>query len=261
MVNAEEELKLLENSVRDVIALVLSKKFGADWINSLRITSERIQKWRERKEAEETRLRGVPLETRLIYYADFYDLSNIIDKHWDDDLRDVFQDKKNTMFFLKEAEKFRDPHAHRRELFDYQKHLIKGISGEIRTRIMMYRGKGENPDNYFPVIEAANDSIGNGVTNPGYARIVVSEKVMRVGDSVEIICYSSDPMGGELLYSIAKQRMGFIWRKENKSTVTFKREDIGRICDIHVYVKSDRRFHAYGEFDEYVSFRYVVIPA
>lgn len=259
MIDVETELKILENSVRDIITFVLTKRFGPDWIKDLNISADRIQRWRDRRSVEESRLKGNILEARLIYYSDFYDLQNIIDKHWDDGFLDVFQDKKTVSIFLKEAEKLRDPNAHRRELFDYQKHLIKGISGELRTRIMKYRGKKENPDDFFPVVEAVTDSLGISISNPGYAQCIQSGKVLKVGDTVEIIAFSTDPLGGEIEYSI--DRIGHNnWSKSNKATITFEKSDIGRCCDIQIKVKSTRDFHAYGDFDDYAEIRYVVLP-
>jgi hypothetical protein len=259
MINIEEELKILENSVRDIITFVLTKHFGQNWIDSIKISPDRISKWKVRQSDEEARLKGNVLEARLIYYSDFYDLKNIIDKHWDDGFVEVFQDKKTVKLFLEEAEKLRDPNAHRRELFEYQKHLIKGISGELRTRIMKYRGKKVNPDDFFPVVEAVTDSLGNSISNSVYAQIIQSCKVLKIGDTVEIIAYSTDPLGGAVEYSISRisERS---WTKNNKVTITFERADIGRSCDIQIMVRSERDFHAYGEFDDYVAIRYIVLP-
>ncbi|OKS86003.1 hypothetical protein [Mucilaginibacter polytrichastri] len=255
----EEELKILENSVRDILNLVLFNKHGTNWEDFLKISPDRVENWKKRKDVEIARFKGVALETRLLYYSDFYDLKNIIDKHWDDGLVNVFQEKKSTLLFLEEAEKFRDPNAHRRELFEYQKHLIKGISGELRIRIMKFRGKRQNPDGFFPVIEAVKDSLGNGASNTVYAQQIITNQIIKVGDSIEIIGYSSDPLGGDIEYSI--ERIGKKnWSLENKKVINFTVSDIGKACDIQVMVRSKRDYHAYSSFDDYVDFRYLVIP-
>jgi hypothetical protein len=259
MIDAETELKILENSIRDIISFVLSKKLGANWLEQLKVTPDRFSKWKERQACEEARFKGNVLEPRLIYYSDFYDLKTIIDKHWDSGLSDVFQDKKTMLAFLEEAEKLRDPNAHRRELFEYQRHLLKGISGELRMRIMKYRGKKEDPDDFFPVVEAVTDSLGNIISNSVYAQTIVSKAVLKVGDTVEILAFSTDPLGGMIEYSIS--RIGqTLWTTANKATITFQKSDIGRCCDIQIKVKSTRDFHAYSNFDDYVSIRYVVLP-
>ncbi|TAE24576.1 MAG: hypothetical protein EAZ91_20155 [Cytophagales bacterium] len=260
MIDLDEELRVLENSIRDIISFVLLKVYGPQWVDKLKVSEGRLEHWKENYSKEHDRLKGSPLESRLIYYSEFYDLCSIIDKHWDNGFSEVFQDKKPVLVFLKVAEKFRNPDAHSRELFEYQKHLIKGISGELRTQIMKYRGKRENPDDYFPVIEAVIDSLGNSISNPVYAQMIQSSQVCKVGDMVEIIAHSIDPLGGDLDYSI--DRIGRkSWAKNNKSTIVFEKSDIGKCCDIQIMIKTKRDHHAYSSFDDYVQIRYVVLPS
>ncbi|KAB1064734.1 hypothetical protein [Salibacter halophilus] len=260
MVDVEEELKILENSVRDIITFVLKKSLGDNWVSNLKISESRIGKWKERQVIEEKRLRSTFLDNRLIYYSDFYDLKGIIIKHWDDGLDSVFRDKKLITALLSLIEKYRDAHAHRRELFDYQKYLIKGISGEIRTTIMQYRGKKEDSEDFFPRIEAANDSLGNSISNPTYSQIIVNDGTVRVGEEIELKAYSTDPLGDKIEFSI--ERIGEEnWSESNKRKLTFKHDDIGKTCDIQIKIKSKKDYHAYGDFDDFIQFRYVVIPS
>lgn len=156
--------------------------------------------------------------------------------------------------------KLRDPNAHRRELKEYQKHLVLGISGELRTRIMKYRGKRKNVDDYFPVIEAVTDSLGNQASNTRYAQHITAAQQVRVGDEVEIRVFSTDPLGDNLEYSIA--RIGQQdWGARNWQIIRFVEADIGKVCDINVMVRSTRSYHAYSDFDDYVMYRYIVLPA
>lgn len=258
MVDAERELKLLENSLRDFIEFVLSKVYGFDWIDQMNVSSSRLETWRERKEVETKRLTGEALEDRLLYYADFYDIQTIISKNWDQ-FHKAFGKKKELEVLLSELEKLRDPNAHRRELKTYQKHLVIGISGEIRTRIMKYRGKKEDADDYFPIIEAVADSMGNKASNTSYAQPIQSIVSVRAGDEVEIMVFSTDPLGGELEYSIC--RIGETqWQDSNSKMIVFSEKDIGRCCDINVMLRSKRSHHAYSDFDDYVMYRYEVLP-
>lgn len=259
MIDAERELKLLENSLRDFIEFVLSKKYGPNWIGEMKIPSSRVASWKARKDVEAKRLTGEALEDRLLYYANLYDIQTIISKNWDH-FHAALGKKKEIEVLLSEVEKLRDPNAHRRELKKYQRYLIAGISGEIRTRIMKYRGKKEDADDYFPVIEAVADSLGNNASNTSYAQHIVSKVSVRVGDEVEIKVFSTDPLGGELEYSIS--RIGAKrWNESNNRTIVFSEEDIGRCCDINVMVRSKRSYYAYSDFDDYVMYRYEVLPA
>lgn len=260
VLDISKELTLVENSIRDFLEFVFVRKYGSGWIDSIKISEDRKKRWLERQEVENKRLSGSALESRILYYADFYDLKNLIAKNWDGEVQQAFKDKKTVDIFLTELEKLRDPNAHRRDLLEYQKHLILGISGELRTRIMKFRGKKEDADDYFPVIEAASDSLGNNVANPKYAQMIVSSETVRVGDEIELSGYSTDPLGEELQYSIA--RIGSKnWSNKNSRTITFIQSDIGRCCDIQICVKTNRDYHAYTNFDDYVEFRYNVLPS
>jgi len=67
-IDVTQALKDTENALRDFIASVLSKKFGANWIEQSGVTAEKIKKWQERKAIEEKRQKFGVVEERLIYY-------------------------------------------------------------------------------------------------------------------------------------------------------------------------------------------------
>jgi hypothetical protein len=73
-----QALRDTENSLRDFIAVVLRAKLGESWLENCGISSERLEKWKERKAEEEKRQESGVVEQRLIYYADFYDLRTIL---------------------------------------------------------------------------------------------------------------------------------------------------------------------------------------
>jgi len=258
--DVESEIKNLENSLRDFIEFTLRRRFGDNWVNSLKVSADRVAGWRERQTTEQKRLTTDALESRLLYYADFYDLKTIISKHWDDGFAAAFGDKKTIEVMLTEMEKLRDPHAHRRELHGYQKHLIIGVSGELRTRIMKSRGKRVSPADYFPLIEAVADSLGNRASNTAYAQTICASTPVRVGDQVEIQAFSTDPLGGGVEFSIARINHKE-WSRSNARIICFVESDIGRACDINVMVRSERAYHAYSDFDDYVMLRYTVLPS
>ncbi|EKS9915571.1 MULTISPECIES: Swt1 family HEPN domain-containing protein [Burkholderia] len=259
-IDAETELKLLENSMRDVIQIVLKNKFGPQWLNNLKVSPERVERWRERLETEKKRLPGKALDGRLLYYSDFYDINTIIKKHWSDGFSDVFGDLKTIEIFLGQMEKLRDPNAHRRELTNHQKCLIAGISGELRIQIMQYRGRGENVDSYFAVIEAIKDNLGNSYPCPHGGNMVIAEQILRVGDTIEFHVTSTDPNGGQLEYSIARTGKPEDWQKENHKTITLTEEHIGKFCDFSIRIRTDKPYTALNGYDDIVSFRYTVLP-
>ena len=199
-----QSLKDAENSLRDFISSVLSQSHGADWVDKCGVSPERIAVWKERKVSEGKRQESGVVDERLIYYADFYDLKTILKKHWSNEFSTALGDWKTFEVLLTELEKLRDPDAHRRELLQHQKHLVIGICGEIRSRIIRYRSRKETTDDCFPRIESARDSLGNIWTPEREALpVVVTKMSLRPGDSIEYIVTASDPEGLTLEYSIS----------------------------------------------------------
>ena len=115
-----QALKDTENALRDFIADMLSKSFGQGWEEKCGVSADRVEKWRERKKVEATRQETGVVDERLLYYADFYDLKNILKKHWSAIFSPALGDLKTFDVWLSELEKLRDPDAHRRELLPHQ---------------------------------------------------------------------------------------------------------------------------------------------
>ncbi len=254
-----QSLKDTENSLRDFISLVLQEQLGDSWVEKCGISSGRLDKWKERKVAEEKRQKSGVVEQRLIYYADFYDLSTILKKNWPGAFSDALGEWKTTEAWLGELEKLRDPDAHRRELLPHQKHLILGISGEIRTRLIRYRSKQETSDDYYyPKIESARDSIGNIRT---YGKAVDSNTGMslRVGDLIEFVITATDPMGEPLQYAIYKSFLTQ-WQDSNVIQLTIREKDIQKRFSVILVIKSRRKYHAEQEYDDTAIFEYEVLP-
>jgi hypothetical protein len=257
-----QSLKDTENSLRDFIAQVLRKKFGDTWVEECGVTDERIQHWRDRKLAEEQRQESGVVEERLIYYADFYDLRTILEKHWSE-FEDALGALKTMRVLLSELEKLRDPDAHRRELLPHQKHLALGIAGEIRTRLIRYRSKQETSEDYFPRIECARDSLGNIWTlNYPSPIALVTGMTLRVADTVDFVITATDPLGAELEYSINVNRGDLSdWQKSNTVSLTISNAHVGRDVLITLFVRSPRNFHAKTlGYDHNITFVYDILP-
>jgi hypothetical protein len=144
-----QALKDAENALRDFIILTLQEAYGSGWETKSGVSDERITHWRERKKTEEKRQESGVVEERLLYYADFYDLKTILQKHWSSSFSKALGDWKTMDVYLSELEKLRDPDAHRRELLPHQQNLAIGIAGEIRTRITRFRSKKETNEDFF----------------------------------------------------------------------------------------------------------------
>lgn len=249
-------LKDTENSLRDFIAAVLEDKLGDNWVLNCGVSEGRLKNWTDRRTVEAKRQTSATVEERLIYYADFYDLTTILHKNWSGEFSQAFGDWKTMEVMLNILEKYRDPDAHRRELLPHQKHLIAGISGEIRNKIVRYRSKKETSDDYFPRIESVRDNLGNIWVPPNF-QSVVTNHTLRVGDLLEFVVTATDPEGGELEYGL-----GFYnWQKSSILTLELEHKHISKELHINILIRSTRDYHAFDiGYDDGVIFTYAVLP-
>jgi len=260
--NVDQALREVENTLRDFIANALEKRFGSDWINNSGVSQDRIRNWRERKETEVKRQEAGAVEERLLYYADFYDLSAILKKHWSDEavgFSKALGKWKTIDVFLNELEKLRDPNAHQRELLPHQKYLILGISGEIRNRLIRYRSKMETSEDYYPRLESVRDNLGN-VWMPPLPALLTGDR-LRVGDTLEFIVSATDPLGETLSYKIRRAYGdNDNWQEDNVLRLTMTPQDVRNDFKVLIYMRSPRPYHARGSWDDDVIFRYEVMP-
>jgi hypothetical protein len=258
--DASQALADAENSLRDFIASVLVEMFGSDWLETCGVTPERIAKWRERKVVEEKKQVAGVVEERLIYYADFYDLRSILKTHWNGPFSEALGEYKVFDVLLGQLENLRDPVAHRRELLPHQKSLAIGISGEIRGRIVRYRGKRDTVDDAFPRIESARDSLGNIVTAPIPLNTVITGMVLRPNDQIDYVVTASDPEDLPLEYGINVPGQEEQWQKENTFSIRIDESHIRKTFVIELMIRSPRSYHARGKIDDKAEFYYSVIP-
>jgi hypothetical protein len=257
-VDATQALKDTENSLRDFIASVLQTKLGSNWEETCGVSEARLVHWRQRKIDEENRQEAGVVEERLIYYADFYDLKTILEKHWSY-FSVALGDWKTMRVWLSELEKLRDPDAHRRELLPHQKNLVLGIAGEIRTRLIRYRSKQETSEDYFPRIESARDSLGN-MWTPQSGGFLKYSTLLRPGDVIDYVITASDPLGAELEYSMNAGSDWSLWQESNILTLSVTDFHIGTNLHVSMRIRSPRQYHAAFDYDDKVVFTYDVLP-
>lgn len=249
--------------MRDFIVLVLSRG-GSDWISRCGVAPERIEKWNERKATEAKRQESGVLEERLMYYADFYDLKTILKKNWSGEFSAALGDWKTFEVYVGELEKLRDADAHRRELLPHQKHLILGVSGEIRNRIVRYRSKMETPDDCFPRIESARDSLGSlwvPGSDTGDLKAVRTNRSLRPGDILEFVVTATDPEDLPLQYAVQASGVGTrAWHSSPHLRFVVDESHIGKTFIIEVSILSPRPYHARPGNDDSVMFLYSVLP-
>lgn len=245
-----------ENSLREFLHQIWTNRYGEDWHVNISGASGLYPKWEEKRLPDELEHNSIKGREKLIQYATIDELRMLIKETWGEELQQLFDDRKTLDVYLKILDDYRNPDSRRRELFVYQKHLLLGISGDIRNRIVTWRSKME-AGGIYSRIESVRDNIGNNWT-PGAPRRVKTENSLRVGDVLEFIITASDPEESQLSYRCHHTK----WQTNNIVIVTIDRTMIEKQSLFHLMVKSARKHHAYPMgFDDRVSFDYQVVPA
>lgn len=251
-IDVNQELKKIENALRDIISFSMNIKYGPNWIDQLMINKTKIADWKNKMNEEIKKYRGTKIENRLIYYSEFYDLCNIIGKHWDDIFKDIFIEKKQIEVLLDIISANRISIAHNRELREYQKSFLIGASGMIRHMITEYKADRDNEESYYPKFESIfiNDIDILRVEE----RIEIYDKKYHVGDEIEVVVNVNCPPDVDVKYVISIGDESFHvfsdkeFSKNNRAKYVLKKKDISSV-NIVVVVKSNQEYHKYKSFD------------
>jgi len=250
------ELKDTEDALREFIAAVMLRNLGENWIDDCGLPQTNTEVWRKRKAEAEAQVQPMHGEEAVIFYAPFEDLITIIKHHWELEFHSVFADQMTIEVYLKIMSSFLDPVQGRRELFIFQKHLVLGITGEIRSRIIAYRSLLEVGKEGFPRIESIQDSFGN-LWTVGKPMRMKTNVTLRVGDVVEYIITASDPEQQPLQFRI----LGFKWESSNILRLQIEDKHVSRDAKVNITIRSNRKFHAYPlGYDDRVVFEYQILP-
>lgn len=259
-----QALKEFENSLRDLINTILTNAKGQNWFNNCGLSENRINSWMESKEREHKRIKNS--DERVIYYSEFFDLKEIIKKNWETEFCNIFKSKKEFEILFDILEQYRNSEAHRRELLPYQKHLILGASGKMRTEITKYFSQMETGESYYPRFEHIQDNLNNNWVR-GKSKTINTNFTLRVGDKLEFTLTATDPLDEELLFTILPNSVPYKyeWKISNSFEVDIEERHVGEILWITVAVKSNREFHAkkavgLGKVDDVVKFGYEILP-
>lgn len=249
-------IKDAETALRDFLEYVLERSLGENWPEQSGLPPAKIEGWLERKSQAETDGSPNMGEERLIFHVPFEDLYPMISENWVGDLQATFGDREKLFTFLRILEEYRSADLHRRELFVYQKHLLLGITGEIRARIVAYRSLMEVGKEGFPRIEYIKDDLGN-VWVPGKPRRIKTNRTLHPGDTVEFIVKAHDPEEMPLEYKIH----GHKWQSGNILFFEVADKHIKKQAQLNITIRSSRKFHAYPlGYDDRVVFEYQIMP-
>ncbi len=250
------EIKDTDSALRDFTAAVLVRNLGENWWNECGLSQKTIEAWRKRKAEVESKVQPMQGEENLLFYAPFEEMILLIIKNWEYEFNQVFDDVQTLEVYLKTLNHYLQPDVGRRELFIFQKHLVLGITGEIRARIIAFRSLNEVGKDGFPRIESVKDSFGN-IWTVGKPMRLKTNATLRVGDVVEYIITASDPEQQPLQYRI----LGFKWETSNILRLKIEDKNIARDGKVNITIRSNRKFHAYPlGYDDRVVFEYQILP-
>ncbi len=245
-----------ELALRDFISLIMRQTYGEDWIKSSGLPDSRLQELEQRREHYESRQNSISEENQLINYADFLDLSQIIEKQWVGDFELAFGDAETLRTYLKILERYRDPDKTGRALLTHQKHLILGVTGVLRNRIILYRSWKEHGKKGFPKIESVRDNLGN-LWVIGKPKKIKTGISLHVGDVLEFVITAKDPEDVDLEYRIHPYK----WQVSNVIFFEIEDKHIKLSGNVHITIRSKRKHHAFPMgYDDRITFEYQILP-
>lgn len=225
-----------ENLLRTLISNVLGSADETDF----KVTSDRNDKWKEKREIEKKKFDGILTETRILYYSDFYDLSVIISKNWES-FKQIFDDKKRFDVLFAEIETFRNTISHGRQLLPYQQHLLEGIVGDLKTKLVTHHSKNMNTDDYFIKLLKISDSLGNYWDSNSLGLGVLTKSILRVGDTIEFLIEAYDPKGRDITYQIKCGDITLTGHT-NSFSFTVNKSMIGKLSGIRIDVFTEAEY-------------------
>ena len=226
------------NKYENTLRRLIIDSIGYDDSIDYKISPERIEKWKEKREIESKKNKGILFENRLIYYSDFYDLKSIIDKNWSVFLP-ILLNKKRFEIFFKEIENFRNTVAHGRNLTLSQNLLLEGILIDLKNSITIYHNKNEMKSDFFIELTKINDNLGN-----IWSKTEIWKKpILRVGDEYELLIEANDPKDREIEYKIFTLTGFKLEQKSNRFNFTIGNELVGKATTLY--------FNAFTPSSEY----------
>lgn len=269
--DAASQLRDFENYLRRFLTGVMQRKYGPGWPASLRM-DERVTKWKERMEEEAKKRKSVSADTRILYYAEFYDLGVILEKCWPLFFQETLGKFRPIQDKLKELEGLRNAAAHGRTLMPSESELISGTTGQLRAIFGRYNsilfGADDDP---YPQMVSVEDSLGTLIEFNKAMRphIRTTHKIVQVGQQIEFVALAVDPGGEDLEYLFRTLHMSVDsgWTANNEWSYVFTEADVSEMCDVSVRVRSKRPHHRMpsnvpsSSYDDLMTLRYSVRPA
>lgn len=245
-----------ESALRDFVTVIMKQQYGDDWIYQSGLSDDRLDILSKKQEsASKTRI-SMQEENRVLNQSNLIDLKTIITRNWVGDFELCFGDLNTVGVYLSTLHRYYDSDANNRAMLTHQKHLILGISGFLRNRMVVYRSWKDGDKQGFPKIESVRDNLGN-LWVPGKPRKIKTGLSIRPGDNLEFVVTAKDPEERDLEYRIFPNK----WTSSNVLLTTITEKQISAQTIFHIGIRSSAKHHAFPlGYDDRVTFEYEVLP-
>jgi hypothetical protein len=272
------------HSVEASLRMAIHDILGDSWKDKL--TGENsLEKLEHRREEERKRRPVAPVPDDLLEYVYTHQLKDLILKNWEP-FSKIFGNQQQTSVFLKYVVKVRDSIAHSRGVTIFERDLISGIAGHIRSLVSNYRQEKDRSSSYYPLIEEVIDSWGTkGVENARSARYDYyysdeyalegnpppDPRRLHVGEVITFQGSAGEIEGLLLNWSVARGDADFANYRETIATgpnfefnYTVTEDDIGEDVIISIILSTNSEYHRHNNYtnmyDDSVQFLYIVEP-
>ncbi|MEN3220692.1 hypothetical protein PUR22_07580 [Mycolicibacterium porcinum] len=268
-IDAYSELVSAETALRAIIRIAVP-----NWIADLDDAAK--AKLEVKRDEEDRRRDGIQVSQDLLDYTEIYQLQQIIDKHWDPDIRAILDDKKRTDVYLSIIFDIRNSIGHSRPVFASERLLLAGAAGQIRNQLARYKAQADGPQRHYPSLDSARDSMGTGAgsnpyfAGPGYGPRPPIPR-LEVGDVITFELEGTDPRGRELVWTaysttnassfeyspIISQVRG----DRVQITWTVSEDEVGENRQVAIVLANTGRYHRHRNlYDDACVFDYHVNP-
>lgn len=256
-------IAIIEADLRRLTRAALEGDLGVDWL-ALSLSGEKLADLKSRQREEQARRAPAEVPVDLLAYTHLYELRAIIGKKWEA-FSLALGKKREFDVLIDIVEDYRNAPAHSRELLPFERSLLEGIAGLLRTRVVAHMSTLGPDSKHYPVMETIRDNYGNEPTRlvPDLTMPIDTRLTLTVGTVLTFHARGWDAQGRDLTWKVG--RSFYTPRAAAAGTevdlqYTVTESDVGAALFVRIYLESAGRFHRHGDFDHEVAFMYRVDP-
>lgn len=235
-------------SIEIALRLVVRDVLGSDWQDAKGAPNK--DELDKRRQEEAKRRDGTVVSDDLLDYTETYHLTDIVEKNWES-FKPVFDDKARTVAFFGVLKDVRNSIAHSRDLVPFERDLISGIAGQLRSQVALFRSMNNSSSRYYPLIEDVVDNFGHRGMKSGEAGSYSPTLRLEVGDTLTFSGKAFNAKGKPVRwYIITGSVFPASTRKKEVAvgdSVTFNytisEDDVSESRLLVIRIESDSKYH------------------